>query len=433
MKPVGTHKDEWQRFNNEWYDPRTGQKIVFTKVGEKSVPVIYTGASQENKNGTSKSISKQTSTRNFGPGYREGEQKAGQEAEDFREGAGFPAQRPTGSTPPETPAPTAPTAPAPSPAPEGNGGADTRESPTGLKQTGKTLGGVDGINQLLSGLTRRDGSNAGITVRDTAGMYESEALPTTPGADRQLDGRAEGEKSEGFTKITPDNPIAAKAFGQDWVDKFKNAGKQGYGQKSSGFANADGTVDTEVPSAAGTIQEEDGNVEQSVSNVDQSRAITGVNGAVFGGEGPDTADLVSPMYANKNRNEFRANFLDDSMDSMTALRAAEASQGYVVQNGRTYENSGGKYVEIDPAKASDYRNEKAWGRDPGQKFKDGYLKAVVEAGGEATKTEPPAAPPSAPSGSAGADDIPNQDDKFTHGPIGSIPNRDRLGNVTSIQ
>ena len=117
-----------------------------------------------------------------------------------------------------------------------------------------------------------------------------------------------------------------------------------------------------------------------MGNADQSRVFKGLIGAVFGGEGPDTADLVSPMYSNKNRNTFRANFLDDSMDSMTALRAAEASQGYVVQNGRTFENYGGELREIDPSKASDYRNEKAWGRDPGQKFKDGYLKAVVEAG-----------------------------------------------------
>ena len=45
--------------------------------------------------------------------------------------------------------------------------------------------------------------------------------------------------------------------------------------------------------------------------------------------------------------------------------------------------------EIDPDKAADYRNEKAWGRDPGQKFKDGYLKAVVEAGKGGGTTDSP--------------------------------------------
>lgn len=440
LKPIGTPREEWQTYNGEYYDPRSGQKIVFTKVNGKSVPVIYTGPSENLEGDMSRSISKQTGNRNFGPRYKESEIEAGETAEKHRAGAGFDSSAtvspsPTPPAPPIPPAPTtpAPSAPAPSPEPEGSGGSDTKISPTGIKQTGKTLGGLEGISQLLSGLTRRDGSNAGISLADTKGMYSSEALPTTPGASRQLDGRPEGESSSGYTTIQPSDPMFAKAFGKDLADKYSKTGKQGYGQKSSGFANANGTVDTEAPSAAGTIQEEDGQVEKNVSNVDQSRAVTGINGAVFGGEGPDTADLVSPMYANKNRNEFRANFLDTSMDSATALRAAEASQGYVVQNGRTFENSGGKLVEIDPAKASDYRNEKAWGRDPGQKFKDGYLKAVVAAGNESTKTEPPTTPPSAPSGSAGAEDIPDQDDKFQHGPIGAIPNRDRLGNVSPLQ
>ena len=67
MKPVALPQDEWHRYNNEWYDPRSGQKIVFTKVNGKSVPVIYTGPSEEYANGNSRSISEWTGTRNFGP------------------------------------------------------------------------------------------------------------------------------------------------------------------------------------------------------------------------------------------------------------------------------------------------------------------------------------------------------------------------------
>ena len=86
LKPVGTPKDEWQRYNNEWYDPRTGQKIVFQTIEGQKVPVIYTGPSEQYANGNSKSISEWTGTRNFGPGYKESEIEAGKKAEEWREG-----------------------------------------------------------------------------------------------------------------------------------------------------------------------------------------------------------------------------------------------------------------------------------------------------------------------------------------------------------
>ena len=114
LKPVGTPKEEWHRYNGGIYDPRTGQQIFFSK----GKALIYTGPSEVIADGLSRSISEWTGTRNFGPGYKESEIKAGQEAEDFREGAGFPGQRPSQAKPTPTPAPAPTPDPTPTPAPD---------------------------------------------------------------------------------------------------------------------------------------------------------------------------------------------------------------------------------------------------------------------------------------------------------------------------
>lgn len=137
-KPVGTPKEEWQRYNGGFYDPRTGQQIFWSN----GKPIIYTGPSENFPDGRSSSISKWTGTRNFGPGYKEDEL------------AFAAAARPTTQAPPEarlsTTPPTPPTPPAPPAEPPVRPDESTRIS-GGVSQSGRNTGGIisleDATNQ----------------------------------------------------------------------------------------------------------------------------------------------------------------------------------------------------------------------------------------------------------------------------------------------
>lgn len=239
-----------------------------------------------------------------------------------------------------------------------------RQNPKGIVQKGKNLGGV---NEMLSKI-------AGVTMRDTAGMYSSEALPTTP----------QGSQQQGHQTAPP--------MSDDWeygnLPGEDDSGDANDGGGSLPILNPSDPIHKQNGSVAGTLPKKSGG---GADVSDESRSIgPKLRGAVFrgledderfsnfGAEEPDDADLISPMYANPNRNAFRANFLNTNLDSASALRAAEASQGYVQSGAETYEMRDGELVQVDPSKAREYRRLKASGQDPAQTFKDGYLKKVLD-------------------------------------------------------
>ena len=89
-------------------------------------------------------------------------------------------------------------------------------------------------------------------------------------------------------------------------------------------------------------------VAESIRQVRMARtegSPRGFNGADFSGAEPDNSSLVSPMYANKKRNEIRSTFLDYDGSSVKAVAAANARAGYGKDsNGDPRFNYGGELV-----------------------------------------------------------------------------------------
>ncbi len=119
------------------------------------------------------------------------------------------------------------------------------------------------------------------------------------------------------------------------------------------------------------------------------------NGADFSGDEPDDSTLVSPMYANKERNAARAAFLDPNNKGYNAIRARDRAVGAFHQ----YDTGGvmidGEIQEFKEGMSRDARFALSGGlnnAEEAQKFKDNYLKTVVADIGETgTKTETTAA------------------------------------------
>lgn len=290
LKPIGTPKEEWQIYNGEYYDPRSGQKIFLSN----GTPAIYTGPSETLPEGMSRSISKWTGTRNFGPGYKESELKAGQEAEDFREGAGFldqkPSQKPVKPDPepdtdedkPQTPAPVVV-----DDVEDVEEQGDVRTNKNGIVQKGMTLGG---IKNYLQG--------TGLGLADASQYFQM------------------GEPTYG-SKVTGPNNEVLKPETDVWSEK------------------AGGLV---PPSAAGVTGKSPQDPQAGVSDVpdqaDNSRALSLSGGEEpFGGSYGDDDEYVSPMYADKARNKWRSTWLNSRAKGPAALmREADASIGIIRDN-----------------------------------------------------------------------------------------------------
>lgn len=189
--------------------------------------------------------------------------------------------------------------PSPTPSPEPsvtsrnvdrNGAKGTQTSPSAAKP-----GDLDAFSRLL-------GSKYGIQFR---GGFESNKLPTGSGYsvdDEVAMGgnveEAQAKQRGGFVETVID--------GNDVSKSTINRGEVAEGPQKGTSA---------VPDVG-----------------DQQRAVPvkGFNGAVFGGEEPNDADLTGGISARSRA------FLDHDGDSLMALRAAEASQGYIRQGGKNY-------------------------------------------------------------------------------------------------
>ena len=201
-----------------------------------------------------------------------------------------------------------------------------RTNANGIVQRGVSLSSA---NELLAGLGIGE-------VRDLSTMYQSNALPTTSSSDAQVMGMPKDQADTLESGGTLETLIDASGIG-----------------KTSGMTT--GRTDSPQEGAS-----------PAPDTSDQKRQVVqGFNGTEFGGEGPDNSSLVSPMYANKNRNRIRSAFLDTSKNSMEALRASEREAGIFQQGGKTFGNVNGELKEVT-GDAYAFRNAAMSGVDPSE-------------------------------------------------------------------
>jgi len=210
-----------------------------------------------------------------------------------------------------------------------------RTNPNGIVQRGVSLSSA---NDLLGGFGIGE-------VRDLSTMYKSNALPTTSSNDAQVMGMPKDQADTIERGGTLETLIDASGIGQ-----------------TSGMTT--GRTDSPQEGASPAPDTSD----------QQRQVVQGVNGTEFGGEGPDNSSLVSPMYANENRNRIRSAFLDTSKNSMQALRASEREAGIFQQGGRTYGNVDGELREVTGDSYA-FRDAAMSGKNP--------LEAVPNAFGDA--------------------------------------------------
>ena len=215
--------------------------------------------------------------------------------------------------------------------PGGGGGGGGSETSAPTRDTAPPQGSPDA---KASGTQTSPGGKA-LTLAEVeawlggkmANNFQGVGLPETPNGQRQL-----GVKSNGnMTTILPSDPIAAKAFGQDWVDANSQPGTDPANPQAGNSPGPD-TVDQER--AVSTGQEKPAG----------KPAVRGFNGAVFGGED----DEFSPGLAGTISSEERARrdaFLSDG-DSMSALKNLDRHLGRTRLNGQTYSiGPEGKLIE----------------------------------------------------------------------------------------
>ncbi len=201
----------------------------------------------------------------------------------------------------------------------GTGGGEERLAPEGLTQYGQTLGGLNSFNKGFLG--------EGYDLTDIQSTYQSEALPATLAGVTQL----EKPLVEG----------ASPTQKPDVSDPFQpNPQPQGYfPEGSQPFAS----TDKYTPYSTGGNPEnpQDGSSSEP-DRVERIRQVAfeprgarqkevasrkAVRGN-FGGDEPDDSTLVSPMYANKERNKIRDTFLNYEGSSVKAAVAANAVAGF---------------------------------------------------------------------------------------------------------
>ena len=225
----------------------------------------------------------------------------------------------------------------------GGGGSEPRTTPEGLLSYGRDLSSLNQFTREFTG---------GYEIRDTATPFQSEALPTTAAGLLQLDkpfvpGANPTQKPNVSSTDEPSIPYGTqlpegtKPFAS--TTPYKTGGNPSDPQ--------DGTSDK--PDRADKIRQ-------------VRTARLGRNGsrADFSGDEPDNSSLVSPMYANSERNAIRAAFLDPSKSSVQASVAANAIAGYGKDSdGRARFNHGGKLVYAKEGMQQQAKNARMMGQD----------------------------------------------------------------------
>lgn len=232
----------------------------------------------------------------------------------------------------------------------------TRVSAGGVVQKGMDL---DAVNALFKSQSDKGMMSAG--ELSNSSKYLSAALPATEVGTLQLDkpfvpGASPTQKPKVSSSDEPSLP-----YGTQLPE----------GTKSFASTTPYKTGSTPNEPQDGTSPKPD--------RVERLRQVA-FNGADFSGDEPDDSTLVSPMYANKERNAARAAFLDPNNKGYNAIRARDRAVGAFHQ----YDTGGvmidGKIQEFNEGMSRDARFELSGGlnsTEEAQKFKDKYLKKVV--------------------------------------------------------
>ncbi len=201
----------------------------------------------------------------------------------------------------------------------GSGGSGERTSPEGVAQYGQTLGGLNSFNKGFLG--------EGYDLTDIQKTYQSEALPATLAGVTQLEkplieGASPTQKPDISNPFQPNPqpqgnfPEGTKPFAS--TDKYTPYSTGGNPEDPQDGASSEPDRVERIRQVAfqpkGARQKE----------VASRKAVRGN----FGGDEPDDSTLVSPMYANKKRNEIRDTFLNYEGSSVKAAVAANAVAGF---------------------------------------------------------------------------------------------------------
>ena len=363
---------------------RTNTDRLMGRGGEQSTPPLP----QKDIRGSKTPGSAEPAETNAGEG------KAMDAADEHRPGAGYPE----GVVRPED-YPTNPGEVQPSRTTDdssGSGGSETRTSATGVTQKGLTLGG---INKLYSSLSKADQMVAGDLP--SASKYLSNALPVSvkteqtqfelvdrdPVSGELRDTKVDFTKGGKFTQ--PDStetvstprtvPTPAKPGLRPTNVDFNKGGE---------FTVPDSTETISVPrtmpgtTGGNPADPQDGASPKPdrVERLSQLPVFQGVNGTEFGGEEPDDSSLVSPMYANAERNKARAAFLDPNNKGYSAIRARDRAVGAFDQNGTGVVNIDGELRQFNDGMSADARFALSGGLNSNEEataFLNKYVKTKV--------------------------------------------------------
>jgi len=282
-----------------------------------------------------------------------GEGEAMDAADKFRPGAGYPAGvvRPTDYK-------TKPGQLHPDLDPSSNGSGRTNSE--GLVQYGQTLGGLNTFNKGFLG--------EGYDIADVRETYQSEALPAT---------------LAGVTQLS--KPIAGEMeFDKDLDVSYSDKPPIAYDGKLPDSTKPFASVDSYTPYSTGSNPKDpqDG-ASPKPDRVERLRQVA-FNGADFSGDEPDDSTLVSPMYANKERNKIRRTFLDYEGSSVKAAVAANAQAGFGKDsNGNARFNVGGELVNAKEGMEWKAKDAAMRGVDPSE-----FLQMKVAEVKETSKVTP---------------------------------------------
>ena len=238
---------------------------------------------------------------------------------------------------------------------------DTRISPTGIKQTGMTLGGIKDFNAAY-----------GLEVADASKLFDL-STPTRKDAYKGEDNKISTGKT-GYTVPKASAPIVG-------ADTVKGGDLKIDTGKSGGYTIPPASVPGTTNHTGADPQE---GISSAPDEADNSRGLsfsTGKRGArqqefanrpgnrAFGGEEPSDSSLVSPMYKDKARNAYRSGFLDSTAKGpMGVLRDASAAQGVIRTNdGKIAMKNGDSYMTYTGDKSA---REVAFDLGGGQKGYD---------------------------------------------------------------
>ena len=240
----------------------------------------------------------------------------------------------------------------------GTGGGEERSAPEGLVQYGQTLGGLNTFNKGFLG--------EGYDLTDIKSTYQSEALPATLAGVTQL----EKPLVEGANPTQ--KPDVSDPFQQD--PQLQASFPEG----TKPFASTDKYTPY---STGGNPEDSQDGASPKPDRVERIRQVA-FNGADFSGDEPDDSTLVSPMYANKKRNEIRRTFLDYEGSSVKAAVAANAVAGFGKDsNANPRFNYGGELVNAKEGMEWKAKDAAMRGVDPSE-----FLQTKVAEVKETAKT-----------------------------------------------